>query len=159
MNFRTETCHWLPPVAPPPAHSSPNDVLVAPQRSGPISQWSAMPQVWLASPLGHCPAQCMRHFSYPPGRPCWRCFPALTWSTCRHGRYPDPGVSVAVLRDDGTLAAADNGGQDAALGFACCPLLTFAQQPSAPCTRPGPSSQARRARIFVLTSSLPSHPA
>lgn len=34
--------------------------------------------------------------------------------------------------------------------------VTFAQQPSAPCTRLGPSSQVRRARSFVLTRSIPS---
>ena len=48
-------------IPPPPPSRRCTDMLQPQPRSGPISRWSAMPQVWLASSLGHCPAQCMRH--------------------------------------------------------------------------------------------------
>lgn len=85
--------------------------------------------------LGHCPAPCMRHFSYRP-------WPSRSGSQCGH---------AGTWRNFG-------GRLQWRPGCRLCSLpshVALAQQPSAPCTRPGPSSQVRRARSFVLTRSIP----
>lgn len=85
--------------------------------------------------LGHCPAPCMRHFS------CWP-WPSRSGSQRGH---------AGTWRNFG-------GRLQWRPGCRLCSLpshVALAQQPSAPCTRPGPSSQVRRARSFVLTRSIP----